>query len=301
MSRDNIFNWFEQNCCCCKNDNYTILGYRGGEAHVSGKGVKCLIVRCSNCGHVYPRPMPVLIDTNQAYKNTDEYFVSNDAEEIKEECTKLLVQIEKRYGTKGRLLDVGSGRGELLYVAKQLGWFAEGVETSEEFAAHSRVKYGISVQNCKLHAARYDAESFDVITLRMVVEHLNEPDDILEEINRVLKHNGLLWISMPNEMSLYNRMGNLYFKLQGKNWVTQLSPTFAPYHVQGFTKKSIKVMLSASGFEVEQVITFNEKILLPRSGIKECVVRGAALAINRVALLAGMGTFMNVFARKVRG
>jgi len=299
MSSESMFDWVEQNCCCCNHDNNVIIGYRGGDAHVSGKGIKCTIVSCSNCGHIYPNPMPVLVDTNRAYKDADEYFVNNDPEERIKEITLILHQVEKRLGYKGKLLDVGSGRGELLYAAKKSGWEVQGVETSEEFADYSKKKYDIDVKNCSLATAEYPTEHFDVITLRMVMEHLYHPEKILEEINRLLKYDGLLWVNAPNELSLYNRIGNLYFRTLGKNWVTQLSPTFAPYHVQGFTKNSMRTLLLRTGFKLEYLDTFNEKLLLPTSGIKQCVEHYAASMINYVALLTNTATFMNVFARKI--
>jgi 2-polyprenyl-3-methyl-5-hydroxy-6-metoxy-1,4-benzoquinol methylase len=298
MIYEDMFDWNETNCCCCNNSACELMGYRGGEAHKEGKGIKCSIVRCLNCGHIYPKPMPVFVDTNKGYKDPDEYFINNDPAQQVEIFSLLLEEVEKKLGYKGKILDVGSGRGELLYAAKKMGWQAEGVETSEEFTSYSKMKYGVEVNNCTLESAEYPSEQFDVITLGAVIEHLYNPDKMLKEINRILKLNGILWIDAPNESSLYNVLGNLYFKILGKNWVSQLSPTFPPYHVQGFTKKSINTLLLRTGFRIESLRTFNKKLLLPRTGSKQNLMYFGAHLINDVSTLFNNATFMNVFTRK---
>jgi len=299
MTSEGLFEWIEQNCCCCNSGTFKQIGYRGGDAHVSGKGFKCSIVSCANCGHIYPRPMPVLIDTNRVYNNPEEYFVSNDPDEHLTNYSLLLQKLDKKLGRKGKLLDVGSGRGELLYVAQKMGWAAEGVETSTEFTNYSISKYNVAVRNCSLESAEFSSEKFDVVTLGAVIEHLYHPEVILKEINRILKPGGILWIDAPNESSLYNIVGNLYFKMQSRDWVTHLSPTFPPYHVQGFTLNSMKTLLANTGYEIESIDTFDKKFLLPKTSIKQCVEYYGTMLISTVSNIINRGTFMNVFATKV--
>src|SRR5210317_1224417 len=156
-----MFRYVNLPCGVCDSDNYDFLGYRGGEAHRSGKGEKCRIVKCISCGHIYPKPFPLLKDTNEAYKDTSEYFASHDAKLKIEKYTRLLRKLETDLGYKGKLLDFGSGRGELLFAAQQLGWYVRGIETSKEFAEFARLTYGVKVENCSLARANYPDNHFD--------------------------------------------------------------------------------------------------------------------------------------------
>ncbi len=62
-------------CPICESNNWKIIGYRGGEAHHSGNGVKTRIVRCLECTHLYPNPMPFpKLNLDEIYTDADEYF-----------------------------------------------------------------------------------------------------------------------------------------------------------------------------------------------------------------------------------
>ena len=242
--------------------------------------------------------MPIIKDLNKVYLDIDSYFVQHDPTKKVQYCTQLLVELEGIVARKGKILDVGSGRGEMLFAASSLGWSAEGVEPSREFADLARLRYGVKVRNCFLEAAKYPDNHFDVVTLGGVIEHLFCPGQMLLEINRILKPSGLLWMDAPNETSLFNHIGNLYFRIQGKNWVTQLSPTFSPYHVQGFTKKSIHVLLRNAGFTVECLKVFSGPVFLPHARLKEHMEYYAARVIRGVGSLLNMGYYMDITAKK---
>ncbi|MEE8219748.1 MAG: hypothetical protein V3R43_03835, partial [bacterium] len=82
--------------------------------------------------------MPIPNDLNELYKDADDYFVHHAPGAKIQNYSSLLNRLEKRLGYKGKALDVGSGRGELLYAARCLGWDAQGVETSNDFAHFAR-------------------------------------------------------------------------------------------------------------------------------------------------------------------
>jgi ubiquinone/menaquinone biosynthesis C-methylase UbiE len=98
----------------------------------------------------------------------------------------------------GRILDIGCGRGIMLSQLKQRGWQATGTEISEELAAASQ-KSGITVHvQADLRDCRFEANSFDVITLWHTLEHIANPAETLAEIHRILKPNGVVLIEVPN-------------------------------------------------------------------------------------------------------
>ena len=250
-----MFEFAKLPCACCGSADARTLGERGGDAHRSGRGLRSTVVRCRGCGHMYPQPMPMVRNPNLLYHAPEEYFAHHDPKAKTARYAALLRVLERRLGRRGRLLDIGSGRGELLCAATALGWRAEGVEASTEFAAEASRASGTLVRCGTLESAAYPAERFDVVTLAAVIEHFYRPDVVMREVHRVLRPGGLVWIDTANEASLYHLMGNAYFRLRARRWVTQMSPTFPPYYVQGFTKRSIATLLELIGFRVEEVTT----------------------------------------------
>lgn len=93
-----------------------------------------------------------------------------------------------------RVLDFGCGNGGFIRRAKESAALACGVELDIE-ARNYMLKEGISVE---ASLEKYYEESFDVITMFHVLEHLTEPVKYLEIIRTRLKKDGLLIIETPN-------------------------------------------------------------------------------------------------------
>lgn len=286
-------------CPTCKANAPRTLGFRGGQAHRSGLGLRSPVVQCRLCSHIYANPMPIVEDPNAVYHDAGEYFTHHSADEKVRRFTRLLQQLERRLGRRGRLLDVGSGRGELLAAAARLGWDAQGVEASQEFAAHAAATYGVRVRTGSLESAGLAEASCDVVTMAAVVEHFYDPAAVLREAHRVLAPGGLIWIDTANEASLYHQLGNLYFRLQRRDWVTQLSPTFTPYHVQGFTTRSLRAVVERAGFRVETLRTHYGTVLLPHAGWRQGLEYAAAWGVSRVSVWLQMASFMELVGRRV--
>lgn len=55
--------------------------------------------------------------------------------------------------------------------------------------------------------------SFDLIIIQDVIEHLTEVNDFYLEVNRVLKSNGIIYLSTPNKLSVFNFISDPHFGL----------------------------------------------------------------------------------------
>jgi len=108
-----------------------------------------------------------------------------------------------------RLLDVGCNDGEFtMKFARQLNAKeVYGLEVIPELVKQSKNK-GIKVKNCDLNKGEIPFQTgfFDAVLCNQIFEHLYNPEHLLKEINRVLRENGLLFISTPNLASLHNRL-----------------------------------------------------------------------------------------------
>jgi 2-polyprenyl-3-methyl-5-hydroxy-6-metoxy-1,4-benzoquinol methylase len=135
----------------------------------------------------------------------------------------------------GRLLDVGCGAGRYLSEMRDLGWSVKGVE-SDPVAARQATQRGLDIFCGTLHDARLQDDSFDVVVLTQVIEHLPNPVETLKECTRILKSKGHVVIVTPNSSSLTHR-------LFGRNW-RGLEP---PRHLHIFSPPSISRLLVDAG------------------------------------------------------
>jgi ubiquinone/menaquinone biosynthesis C-methylase UbiE len=234
------------------------------------------------------------------YVNADEYFLTHDVEYKKKAFLTLMENFEQRLGRRGRYLDVGCGAGECLWAAKEKGWETEGIDPSKEFIEIGRESLGVEGRVCTLEEAGFPDDHFDAITFSGIIEHLYDPYETLCEVRRILRPDGWLWLDAPNEDGLYMTMGNFYMRLQGKDWVVVMAPTFPPYHVQGFTPRSLKKLMQRAGFTIRDLEIAGG--VVPQAGepsLRKTLEYNAARCVNWVGRrLLKKGSYMNLWAQK---
>jgi len=106
----------------------------------------------------------------------------------------------------GRWLDAGCAKGFLLKLATQHGWKPYGFDVSA-YAVEEARKNCPSAQLFVLNAESkmpFRDNFFEVVTALELIEHLKAPENFLREAYRILKPNGLLFITTPNIASLFS-------------------------------------------------------------------------------------------------
>ena len=131
------------------------------------------------------------------------------------------------YVESGKFLDIGCGNGSRLLKMRNLGWQVTGVELNKK-AFNECVNHNLNVFNSTLENTKFKDNSFDVVYMSHLVEHLANPCEIFEIVNKILKPNGLLYIKTPNRNSLGR-------KIFGKYWYAN----DIPRHLFLFSKKSL--------------------------------------------------------------
>lgn len=287
-------------CGACGSDRPKLLGWRGGDAHQSGAGVRTRIVRCEECSHIYPNPMPFPArGLDELYTDPEDYFHGQDLESKKPYALETLRTIERTLGRRGRYLDVACGLGENLWAARELGWEYEGVDASSAYLAWGEKHLGVRGRLGTLEEIKFPDDHFDAVTMNAIIEHLYDPYTTMREVWRVLKPGGLVWFNAPNEDALYQRVGNLYMRAQGRDWVVALAPTFAPFHVQGFNPRSLRRLLARVGLEI---VSFKSRGgIWPQKGeqtLRKRLEYQAARFIDWMDTNVGSGSYLYVVARK---
>lgn len=198
------------------------------------------IYGCKNCGTLYAveKGEREFFDYDNYY--TEENLVIPDF--ILEKIAETIRGFEK-YRQTNRFLDVGCGAGTLLKAALNENWETVGVEVSSSSVEFLK-KEKIEVFHGELSAANFPADSFDVVAAIEILEHIEEPRKILDEIYRILRPGGLLWATTPHGRGASAR-------LLGTRW----SCVFPPEHLNLFSVKGIKNLLANAGFSNPKILT----------------------------------------------
>ncbi len=167
-------------------------------------------VRCKNCGMVYVSPRLKTRIINLLYNEapyTDFYKIKL-IPSIDYRKNILAVnkynQIARYFNKPGKVLDIGSGLGEVLSVFQGNNWDCLGVETNKFAADYSRKTFKLNIINKSIHDFE-PQDKFDVIMLWGVLEHLYKPLVLLERVRKLLKENGVLLLEVPSADSVLVR------------------------------------------------------------------------------------------------
>jgi 2-polyprenyl-3-methyl-5-hydroxy-6-metoxy-1,4-benzoquinol methylase len=140
---------------------------------------------------------------------------------------------------KGKILDIGAGTGDFLMTAKENGWETVGVEPSDK-AKSIAIKKGISFVEKK---SDLENNSFDVITMWHVLEHVPNLEFQIQELKRLLKPTGTLIVAVPN------------FKSFDANHYKEFWAAYdVPIHFWHFSKKAIQSLFEKVDMRLEKIL-----------------------------------------------
>lgn len=218
----------EPQCICLEHGNSELL-FVAEEYEVR---------QCNLCGQVLVAGID--LDGVQAEYDESNYFIQRNSylERWEELCGHFqnIIDKIKKFKTDGVFLDVGCSVGVLLDVANKSGFEVKGVEVSQWASKFARQK-GFDVVTGDLLSAGYPDRSFDVVVLNHVLEHIFEPIAILNEVERIMKDDGLLVIGVPN-------FGCYLAQVQKAKWFSLMPDQ----HIWQFTHKTLINLLSSCRF-----------------------------------------------------
>ncbi len=208
------------------------------------------LYKCKDCGVKFQHPMPTVEALNKAYSSGyyDFYYPEKLLEEQKRLFHYRLNILEQlRGGKKGKVLDIGSGKGIFLKAASEDGWNCIGQDFSDEVAKDIKNRLGADVVVCRdISEARFFQESFDLVHMNHVLEHLYDPLKALKEIHRILKTGGLFYCEVPRQSNLLNFLS----KLLGKK---DFGFNYKFVHLFLFDVKVLRLLLEQAGFKILSV------------------------------------------------
>jgi SAM-dependent methyltransferase len=175
------------------------------------------VVRCADCGLCYTNPRLSEADALRRYSPTyfeREYlpYLRREAAAIDAHFTCICAEVGRLAppGPQRRMLELGCGAGTLLDLAShRYGWQVTGVEYNATAVRYARRRYRLrNVVRSDLYHVDFPPESFEVVLMCDVIEHVFRPRELIGRIRRWLVPGGLAFFATPNiESASFTRLG----------------------------------------------------------------------------------------------
>ncbi len=209
-------------------------------------------VRCCQCSMVYMNPRMNQKATHSFYNsnvnaiyNETKFDQASGSTEMDDRINlgnlRLIDDFKK--GKKGTLLEIGSAKGYFLAQARESGYNIYGLELNQPNYEFSRKQLGDTILDVDLSDAHFENEKFDVVYMRDVIEHIPDPGIFLQEVGRVTKPDGILFIETHN--------------IEG--WIHKIAKErhvviFGFEHPNHWSPQTLEKALEQRGFVVQKVL-----------------------------------------------
>jgi 2-polyprenyl-3-methyl-5-hydroxy-6-metoxy-1,4-benzoquinol methylase len=161
---------------------------------------------------------------------------------------------------------------------REKGWAVQGVELCRQSAEHGRRTRKLDIFVGTLEQAGFPDSSFPVVHFSHLIEHVPDPKAFLLEVRRILTPRGVIIVVTPN-------IDGLQARVFREKWRSAIAD-----HLTLFSKSTLGRMLSATGFEVLQTVTWGG---LARGSVPAFVKR----PVDYLAKRLGFGDVVLMLAR----
>lgn len=234
------------------------------------------IVKCNGCGCAKTIPQPDNVELYEKNNRYTELFTDKKSVYMKYSGD-ILSGLDGLAAPQGKkLLDVASGGGFLVEVAKTRGYTAEGVELNREMVSWCQSR-GLNVHYGDALDFLGSCEPYDVIVLSSIIEHLDNPLKLIEACRKTLNPGGVILVYQ----AIFNGLLPSLFPWGWYGWQPK-------EHFWHFTDHSLNMLFHNLGFEIVK----SRKLALHhpwffKGGIKNIIGRNIVAFIGRVAIVIG--------------
>lgn len=193
----------------------------------------------------FPKPS---LENLPRYYESEDYISHTDGKRslfekmyhfIKGIALRKKIKLINSISDKGSLLDIGAGTGDFLSAAKNNHWKVTGIEPNLK-AKSIALKKGVSFEDDLLSL---EDNSFDVITMWHVLEHVPNLEEYISELKRLVKSNGTIIIAVPN-----------YKSFDAKYYQEFWAAYDAPRHLWHFSKTAIEKLFAKQSLKLIDVL-----------------------------------------------
>jgi SAM-dependent methyltransferase len=221
---------------------------RSGKNRGMERGKDYVIYRCSYCGGDFAQTA-LSLDYRQEYETEGAPFqdgrklrrLLEPERELKEAKLfanfKQALRFLKALSSNGRLLDIGCGTGVFPKLAEQLGLKVYALDPATEAIKYAAEKFGLkNTVAGTIEEIPPEWQGFDFITCFEVLEHVQQPRELVKKIYRLLTPGGYFIMSVPNRNRLDVKLG------RRAEW------DYPPNHLTRWSKEVLNSFLTRIGF-----------------------------------------------------
>lgn len=187
----------------------------------------------------------------QNYQSTYQVEYTNlELEYIENKLMQKKIILEQKFGLSlenKSLLDIGCGEGYSMSYFENLGMNVKGIDYSEHGITNHNKKQlknlFVGEINQVLNDLILNSRKFDLILLDNILEHVENPTELVSQIYKIISNEGILIIEVPNDFS------NLQMHLLNHNLVEIPYWIAIPDHLSYFTKDSLENFCKKNSFE----------------------------------------------------
>jgi len=265
------------------------------------------LVECRDCGHMMLHPPPSDEELSGIYGENYWLLDGSDDErqhfaQLKQATARNYLDLVKRCLGRhgGRLLEIGSGAGDLLTAAVELGYDVTGVERSEFACARAREMLGSSGRIvCGDIDRLSERDYYDVCVIADVIEHVKDPREFLRQVYELVRPGGIVIVATPSLQSWSAR-------LMRTRWME-----FKTEHLHYFSQETLHSLLFQTGLEpiaalpghkvlsLKYIADHFEKYRVPMlSSAVKCVSRLLPAAIRKAPFRVVASGIVSVSVKK---
>jgi 2-polyprenyl-3-methyl-5-hydroxy-6-metoxy-1,4-benzoquinol methylase len=197
---------------------------------------KPTLYKCKSCSLVFSEHIGVKFEDN--YKDVVDYAYLNQFKFKKTSFTLFLEKIKKHLNKNCTVLEIGAYYGVLGKLIQPLVKEYTGLELSKHASDYSKNNSNLNIINQSIKEYSKNNKKYDIIIMTDVIEHSDNPFELLSLIEKNLNKNGKLILSTFNFDSLFS-------KIMGKNY-----PWIIPMHKYYFSNTTLKNALTESKLEL---------------------------------------------------
>lgn len=212
-------------------------------------GIDYDLLECTNCGVIYFEPMPTVSELSTFYSGSY-YNFDKSREEGKGMA---FAHRLRRWKTNGKFLDVGCATGFFINgIKKHSKWEVYGTDFGESAVRYAREKLGLNVVQGDLADAQFPTAFFDYVHVNNVLEHVLNPVSLLKECRRIIKPDGIFFLSVPNGFN--DSLDLIDF------WKEEKKPARSKSgHIFFFPARTLLMLFEQTGFEATSKKTYSIK------------------------------------------
>lgn len=208
------------------------------------------IQKCSSCGFKFTNPRPTKAAIGKYYLSENYISHSNKSKGLFAKFYQVARKINlsskysiiSKYRDGGRALDIGSGTGHFLNYLQKKQWTVQGIEPDVEAAKFARMNFNLKIDP-ETKLAELNKESFDLITMWHVLEHVHDLNFRMKEIARLLDPKGILILALPNPEAY-----------DAKYYVKHWAAYDLPRHLYHFTKEDVLGLAIKHNFTIVKTL-----------------------------------------------